>query len=153
MSGVNRVTLVGYLGVDPELKYTQGGQAVCKMSLATSESWKDKDGQKQERTEWHRLEVWGKTAEVCAKYLAKGRQVYIEGRLQTDKYDDKNGITRWSTKVVVNDVQFLGGGEGKGQAVRDIRDSKGHDPGAYVPPPDGPLPPQQSFGPEEDLPF
>ena len=88
-SGVNKVILIGHLGADPDMRYTPSGAGVCELRVATSESWKDKNGQRQERTEWHRVVVWGKTAEICAKYLAKGRQVYIEGRIQTRTYDDK----------------------------------------------------------------
>jgi single-strand DNA-binding protein len=118
--GVNKVILVGNLGADPEMRYTPSGAGVCEFRIATSESWNDKQGQKQERTEWHRVVVWGKRAEVCAKYLSKGRQVYIEGRLQTRTWDDKDGNKRYMTEVVANDVQFLGGGgkEGGGGAPR-----------------------------------
>lgn len=92
------------------MRYTPSGQGVCELRLATSESWNDKNGQRQERTEWHRVVVWGKRAEICSKYLAKGRQVYIEGRIQTRNYDDKDGNKRYITEVIANDVQFLGGG-------------------------------------------
>jgi single-strand DNA-binding protein len=112
--GVNKVILVGNLGADPEMRYTPSGAGVCEFRIATSESWNDKQGQKQERTEWHRVVVWGKRAEVCAKYLSKGRQVYIEGRLQTRTWDDKDGNKRYMTEVVANDVQFLGGGGKEG---------------------------------------
>lgn len=144
MSGVNRVTLVGYLGADPEMKYVPSGQAVCQMRLATSEKWKDKEGKPQERTEWHRLVAWGKTAEICAKYLEKGRQVYIEGRLQTREWAKDDGIKRWSTEIVVNEVQFLGSGDGKGKERRD-----------EPPPPLDPPPAQggSSTHPDDDIPF
>jgi single-strand DNA-binding protein len=111
--GVNKVILVGHLGADPDMRYTPSGQGVCELRLATSESWNDKNGQRQERTEWHRVVVWGKRAEICSKYLAKGRQVYIEGRIQTRNYDDKDGNKRYITEVIANDVQFLGGGAGR----------------------------------------
>lgn len=114
MAGVNKVILVGHLGADPELRYTPSGQGVCELRLATSESWNDKNGQKQERTEWHRVVVWGKRAEICSKYLNKGRQVFVEGRLQTRSYDDKEGNKRYTTEIIANDVQFLGGGKGEG---------------------------------------
>jgi single-strand DNA-binding protein len=107
--GVNKVILVGNLGADPELRYTPGGASVCEMRLATNESWTDKSGEKQERTEWHRIIVWGKRAEICSKYLSKGRQCYIEGRLRTRSWDDKDGNKRWTTEIVATDVQFLGG--------------------------------------------
>ena len=108
--GVNKVILVGNLGADPDMRYTPSGQGVCELRIATSESWNDKNGQRQERVEWHRVVVWGKRADVCAKYLSKGRQVYVEGRIQTRTYDDKEGQKRYITEVIANDVQFLGGG-------------------------------------------
>ncbi len=111
--GVNKVILVGHLGADPDMRYTPSGQGVCELRVATSESWNDKNGQRQERTEWHRIVVWGKRAEICSKYLSKGRQVYIEGRIQTRSYDDKDGNKRYITEVVASDVQFLGGGGGR----------------------------------------
>ncbi|CAN5221442.1 single-stranded DNA-binding protein [soil metagenome] len=112
--GVNKVILVGNLGADPDMRFTPSGQGVCELRVATSESWNDKNGQRQERVEWHRIVVWGKRAEVCSKYLAKGRQVYVEGRIQTRTYDDKDGNKRYITEVIANDVQFLGGGKGEG---------------------------------------
>lgn len=105
---VNKVILVGYLGADPELKYTPSSRPVCNMRLATSESWKDKDGTRQERTEWHRIVVWGDLAENCQKYLAKGRPVYVEGKLQTRSWD-KDGQTHYATDIVADRVVFLGG--------------------------------------------
>ena len=112
--GVNKVILVGNLGADPEMRYTPSGAGVCEMRLATNESWMDKQGQKQERTEWHRVVVWGKRAELCAQYLSKGRQAYVEGRLRTRSWDDKEGNKRYTTEIVATDVQFLGGREGGG---------------------------------------
>jgi single-strand DNA-binding protein len=114
--GVNKVILVGHLGADPDMRYTPSGQGVCELRLATSESWNDKNGQRQERTEWHRIVVWGKRAEVCSKYLAKGRQVFVEGRIQTRSYDDKDGNKRYITEIIANDVQFLSGGREAGAA-------------------------------------
>ena len=108
--GVNKVILVGNLGADPDMRYTQSGAGVCELRLATNESWTDRNGQKQERTEWHRIIVWGKRAEICSKYLSKGRQIYVEGRLQTRSWDDKDGNKRYTTEIIANDVQFLGGG-------------------------------------------
>jgi single-strand DNA-binding protein len=108
MSGVNKVIIVGRLGQDPELKSVGSGQSVARLSVATSESWLSKDGQKQEKTEWHRVVVWGKQAENCAKHLSKGRQVYVEGRLQTRSWDDPSGVKKYSTEIVANNVQFLG---------------------------------------------
>jgi single-strand DNA-binding protein len=103
---VNKVILLGRLGQDPELKYTPGGSAVCNFSLATTESWTDKSGQKQEKTEWHRVVVWGKLAELCNQYLAKGRQAFLEGRLQTRSWDDKDGNKRYTTEILASTVQF-----------------------------------------------
>lgn len=106
---VNKVILLGRLGQDPELKYTPGGAPVCNFSLATTESWTDKSGQKQEKTEWHRVVVWGKLAELCNQYLAKGRQAFLEGRLQTRSWDDKDGNKRYTTEILASTVQFIGG--------------------------------------------
>lgn len=107
MAGVNKVIIVGRLGQDPEMKAVGQGATVTRLSVATSENWVDKGGQKQERTEWHRIVVWGKLAEICGKYLAKGRQVYVEGRLQTRSWED-NGQKKYSTEIVASTVQFLG---------------------------------------------
>ncbi len=118
---VNKVILVGNLGTDPEVRYTSGGQAVANLRIATSRSWTDKQsGQRKEETEWHDVEVWGKQAEQCGEYLAKGRQVYVEGRLKTDKWQDKqSGQERSKVKVVADTVRFLGGrGAGGGGAGR-----------------------------------
>ena len=112
MSGVNKVILVGRLGSDPELKAVGNQQSVARLSVATSEQWTGKDGQKQERTEWHRVVVWGRQAENCAKHLAKGRQVYVEGRLQTRSWEDQAGQKKYATEIVANTVQFLGAGSG-----------------------------------------
>ncbi len=117
-AGVNKVILVGNLGRDPELRYTQGGQAVANFSLATSESFSKKDGTRDERTEWHRIVVWGRTAENCSQYLAKGRTVYIEGRLQTREWENKEGQKQRTTEVVAQTVQFLGGKGGDGGGAR-----------------------------------
>lgn len=108
--GVNKVIIIGNLGAKPDLKYLPSGQAVCEMRLATTDSYNDKQGVRQDRTEWHRVVCWGKTAENAGKYLDKGRQVYVEGRLQTRSWDDKDGNKRYTTEVVANQVVFLGGG-------------------------------------------
>jgi single-strand DNA-binding protein len=113
MGSVNKVILVGNLGADPELKYTPSQRALCNLRIATTEVFKDKGGQRQEKTEWHRVTVWGDTAENCNKYLAKGRSVYIEGRLQTRSYD-KDGQKHYATDVVADKVVFLGSGAGGG---------------------------------------
>jgi single-strand DNA-binding protein len=107
---VNKVILVGRLGQNPEVRYTPGGAAVANFSVATNETWVDKSGQKQEKTEWHKVVVWGKIAELCSQYLSKGRQVYLEGRLQTRQWQDKDGQTKYTTEVQAQTVQFLGGG-------------------------------------------
>ena len=108
MSSLNRVTLIGHLGADPELRYTTAGTAVVNFRIATTEVWKDIDGKRQDRTEWHRIVVWGKSAETCGEFLRKGRCVCIEGRLQTRSWTDREGGTRYTTEVVANNVTFLG---------------------------------------------
>ncbi|PKM16492.1 MAG: single-stranded DNA-binding protein [Gammaproteobacteria bacterium HGW-Gammaproteobacteria-2] len=110
--GINKVILVGNLGNDPDVKYSQGGAAITTISVATSESWTDKQGQKQERTEWHRVKFFGRLAEIAGEYLKKGRQVYIEGSLRTDKYTGKDGVERYSTDIIANEMQMLGGTPG-----------------------------------------
>ena len=100
MASLNKVLLIGNLGQDPEMTYTQGGTAKAQLSIATQEKWKDKGGDTQEKTEWHRVIAWGKLAEICGQYLTKGRQVYIEGRLQTRSWEDKDGNKRWTTEIV-----------------------------------------------------
>ena len=113
--GVNKVILVGNLGADPEMRHTGDGTAICSFNLATSESWTDKQsGEKQERTEWHRVKLFGRLAEIAGDYLKKGRQVYIEGSLRTDKYTGKDGIERYSTDIIASEMQMLGGNEGGG---------------------------------------
>lgn len=112
MANVNKVILVGRLGKDPETRYMTNGEAVTNVSLATSESWKDKAGEKQERTEWHNLVFYRRLAEVAGEYLKKGSMVYIEGKLQTRKWQDKEGKDRYTTEVIVNEMQMLGSKEG-----------------------------------------
>jgi single-strand DNA-binding protein len=153
--GVNKAILVGNLGSDPEMRYTPSGQGVCEFRVATNESWNDKNGQRQERTEWHRIIVWGKRAEVCSKYLSKGRSVYVEGRIQTRTYDDKEGNKRYITEIVAQDVQFLGGGGRDGD-----RATQGNEP---TPPSEGDFIGGGSYGngagsgtaggPDDDIPF
>jgi len=108
MASVNKVILLGNLGRDPETRYTTGGDAVTNLNIATSEQWKDKSGEKQERTEWHRVVLFGRQAEVAGEYLKKGRSVYIEGRLQTRKYTDKDGVEKYSTEIVADRMQLIG---------------------------------------------
>lgn len=112
MASMNKAIIIGNLGGDPEKRVTGNGQAVTTFNVATNERWTDKSGQKQERTEWHRIVVWGTQADSCAQYLAKGRQVYIEGRLQTRQWDDKEGNKRYTTEIVAQRVLFLGGSSG-----------------------------------------
>jgi single-strand DNA-binding protein len=151
--GVNRVMLIGNLGADPEVRFTPSGQAVANFRIATNESWVDKAGQKQERTEWHRIVVWGKQAELSGEYLKKGRQCFIEGKLQTREWVDKEGKKNYTTEVVAQNVQFLGGGAGGGGggggggARRDDGGS-GFNSGGNEPPMDQGGPP-----PVDDIPF
>ena len=121
MASVNKVILLGNLGRDPETRYTTGGDAVTNLRIATSEQWKDKSGEKQERTEWHSVVLFGRQAEVAGEYLKKGRSVYIEGRLQTRKYTDKEGVEKYSTEVVADRMQLIGGArEGGGGGDTDF---------------------------------
>jgi len=128
--GINKVILVGNLGADPETRYTANGGAITNIRLATSESWKDKQtGENQERTEWHRVVLFGKLGEIAGEYLKKGRQVYIEGSLRTNKYTDKEGIERYSTDIVASEMQMLGGpGGGGGSYSRDRGERSGAAP-------------------------
>ncbi len=115
MGSVNKVILVGNLGRDAELRYTPGGAAVATLNMATTEVWNDKSGQRQEKTEWHRVVLWGKTAESLNEYLTKGKQIYVEGRLQTRQWDDKDGNKRYTTEIRGDRVVLLGGGGGGGR--------------------------------------
>jgi single-strand DNA-binding protein len=147
MGSVNKVILVGNLGRDAEVRYTPGGAAVARFSIATTEVWNDKSGQRQERTEWHNIDLWGKQAESLSEYLVKGKQVYVEGRLQTDEYTDKEGQKRKSTKVRCERVVLLGGGgrgAGGGSYDRGERSSA-----ASVPSHDEPAEPLT----DDDIPF
>ena len=115
---LNKVMLIGNLGKDPELRFTPNGRAVARFPVATSEQWTDQQGQREDRTEWHNVVVWGKQAETCGQYLAKGRQVFIEGSIRSRQYDDKEGQKRYITEVIAQRVQFLGGrGEGGGRGA------------------------------------
>ena len=135
MGSVNKVILVGNLGRDAELRYTPGGAAVAKFSLATTEVWNDKAGQRQERTEWHNIDLWGKQAESLSEYLVKGKQIYVEGRLQTRQWDDKDGNKRYTTEIRGDRIVLLGGGAGRGggSMQRGGEESMG---GAHAPSPD-----------------
>jgi len=125
MASVNKVILIGNLGRDPETRYTTGGDAVTNLNIATSEQWKDKNGEKQERTEWHRVVLFGRQAEIAGEYLKKGRSVYIEGRLQTRKYTDKDGVEKYSTEVVGDRMQLIGGARDGGGGGGDADFSGG----------------------------
>ena len=155
---VNKVILIGNLGKDPEVRYTQGGQAVANLRIATSRSWTDKQsGQRKEETEWHDVEVWGKQAEQCGEYLAKGRQVYVEGRLKTDKWQDKQtGQERSRVKVVADSVRFLGG-RGQGAGPGRPHGPEEGPPGGFEEPDAGPGPASGGGGGggggPDDIPF
>ena len=123
MSGVNKVILVGRLGADPEVKDLGEGNFVANFSMATSEKYKDKSGEMQEKTEWHRIVVWGKLAEICGKYLKKGREAYVDGKLQTRSWEDKEGVTKYTTEVVAKEVQFLGSSADAGASQRPSTES------------------------------
>lgn len=142
MSGVNKVILIGRLGADPEVKSIGSGSTVARLNIATSETWV-KDGQKQERTEWHRVTVWGKLAEICGKHLSKGRQVYVEGKLQTRSWEDQQGQKRYSTEIVANTVQFLGPAGERGTTTSSGTDDFG--PQDFGPEP--------SFDTSDEIPF
>ncbi len=144
---VNKAILVGNLGRDPEVRFTGGGRAVARFSVATSEVWTDQEGQRQERTEWHNVVVWGKQAESCGQYLQKGRQVYIEGSIRSRQYDDKEGNKTDITEIIAQRVQFLGGGSGGGGGRGAARDTAGAEPQATG----GGQPAAPSE--EEDIPF
>ena len=125
MGSVNKVILVGNLGRDAELRYTPGGAAVATLNLATTEVWNDKGGQRQEKTEWHRIVLWGKQAESLQEYLTKGKQIYVEGRLQTRQWDDKDGNKRYTTEIKADRVTLLGGGGGGGRGASMDRGAAG----------------------------
>ena len=140
---VNKVILIGNLGSDPELKYTPSGAAVTNFNVATNEVWNDKDGNKQERTEWHRVVLWRKLAEIAGEYLKKGSKVYLEGRLQTRSWEDKDGVKRYTTEVVADNMTMLDAkGEGGGSSGA-----------SSAPPPASEAPPAADSGAEDDLPF
>ncbi|MBF0229169.1 MAG: single-stranded DNA-binding protein [Desulfamplus sp.] len=128
MAGINKMLLIGRLGQNPEVKYAQSGTAVCNFSVATSEEWTDKQsGQKQEKTEWHRVICFNKLAENCGKYLVKGKQVYVEGKLQTSSYE-KDGQTHYATKIMADVVQFLGDSGSGGQGQSQEKQQGGYNP-------------------------
>ncbi len=140
---LNKALIIGNLGKDPEVRFTPGGQAVARFPVATSEVFNDRDGQRQERTEWHNVVVWGKQAETCGQYLAKGRQVFLEGSIRTRQYDDKDGNKRYMTEVVAQRVQFLGG-RGGGAGAEGPRGGMGAGGGEDMPAP---------HAEDDDIPF
>ncbi len=159
--GLNKVMLIGNLGADPEIRYTTGGSAIANLRLATAESWRDKEsGEQQERTEWHRVVFFGRLAEIAGEYLKKGSQIYVEGRLQTRKWQDKEGLERFSTEIVANEMQMLGGRggaaggagggfEGESRAPRESSAGGGRQrAAASTPAADSPMP---DF--DDDIPF
>jgi single-strand DNA-binding protein len=150
MASVNKVILVGNVGRDPELRYTQGGQPVASFSIATNERFKDKDGNWKDRTEWHRIVAWARLAEVCGEYLRKGSQVYVEGRIQTRDWEDKEGQKRQTTEIVILSMQMLGR-RGDGGGGGSMGGGGGDDPGPRGGG-DDPMP-QSSGGSEDEIPF
>lgn len=167
--GLNKVMLIGNLGADPEIRYTTGGSAIANLRLATAESWRDKEsGEQQERTEWHRVVFFGRLAEVAGEYLKKGSQIYVEGRIQTRKWQDKDGSDRYSTEIIANEMQMLGGrggaaaggAAGGGGGAAGGSGGGGRSDNFDAPPsrdtaPKGPRPQQESPMPDfdDDIPF
>jgi single-strand DNA-binding protein len=137
---VNKVILIGNLGKDPEVRYTPNGRAVARFSIATTEFWNDPEGNRQERTEWHNIIVWGKQGETCGQYLAKGRQVFVEGSIRSRSYDDKSGNKRYVTEIIAQRVRFLGGGGGTRIAPEDGESSAESGSGEHSPPLDDDIP-------------
>lgn len=145
MGSVNKVILVGNLGRDSELRYTPGGAAVATLNLATTEVWNDRNSQRQEKTEWHRVVLWGKQAESLQEYLTKGKQIYVEGRLQTRQWDDKDGNKRYTTEIKADRITLLGGGAG-GTGGRSLDRSSAQGGGSMDEPPMEPIT-------DDDIPF
>ncbi len=142
MASVNKAILIGNLGADPELRYTPSGSAVASFNIATTEKWKGKDGQLQERTDWHRIVLWERQAEIAKEYLRKGSSVYIEGRIQTRNYEDKDGIKRYVTEIIGQRMQLLGGRAGAGAPAGEGDSSE-----------QPPAPPTDLAHEDDDLPF
>ncbi len=141
---VNKAILIGRLGKDPELKYTPGGKAVASFSLATNERWTGQDGEKKEKTTWHNIVVWGKQAEIMKEYLVKGKQVYIEGRIENRSYDDKEGVKKYISEIVVQSFQFIGSRDDAGSS------SSSYSSGSSTP---SEAPAEPADGQDDDLPF
>ncbi len=151
MASVNKVILIGNLGRDPETRYMPDGGAVTNVSIATTETWKDKNGEKQEKTEWHRVAFFGKLAEIAGEYLKKGSQVYVEGRLQTRKWQDKDGQDKYTTEIVADRMQMLGSRQGMGGGDREAGGERESRPAAK---PAGAKPAGSKFDEfEDDIPF
>src|SRR5207244_3799782 len=151
MGSVNKVILVGNLGRDAELRYTPGGAAVSTINMATTEVWNDKAGQRQEKTEWHRVVLWGKSAESLTEYLTKGKQIYVEGRLQTRQWDDKDGNKRYTTEIRGDRIVLLGGGGGGRGASMDRADRGGDSAAGHAAGSPGPESPEPLT--DDDIPF
>jgi single-strand DNA-binding protein len=162
--GINKVILVGNLGDDPDMKYTQGGMAICTLSLATTSVRKDKDGNTQEKTEWHRVKLFGKLGEIAGEYLRKGRQVYIEGSIRYDKFTGQDGVEKYFTDIVADEMQMLGGGgeggggrgERMGGGERQARPSGGGAPRREAPAAARPAPKANEYADDfadDDIPF
>jgi single-strand DNA-binding protein len=148
--GINKVILIGNLGADPETRHTAGGSAVTNLSLATSESWRDRQtGETKENTEWHKVVMFAKLAEIAGEYLRKGSKVYIEGRLQTRKWQDRDGNDRWTTEIVANDMQMLDGRSGGSEPLEDRGGGYGSQSSSGSSGPSGP----SGGGLEDDIPF
>lgn len=139
---INKAIIIGHLGADPEIRYTQSGTAVATFNVATTERWKDNDGNSQEQTEWHRIVAWGKQAEICGEYLVKGSKVYIEGKIQTRSWEDKEGVKRYTTEIVMREMKML---DPKDKGSSDGYGGSGGSKGEEPPPP------ESKFG--EDVPF
>ena len=152
MASVNKVILVGNLGRDPEMRYLPSGEAVANLAIATSRKYKDKSGQMVEETEWHRVTFFGKLAEIAGQYLKKGRSVYVEGRIKTDKYTGKDGVEKYSTQIIANEMQMLGGREGMGEPSGEVDETSGYSRPAPRPAPE--TKPSSGFDDmDDDIPF
>ncbi|MDD2748865.1 MAG: single-stranded DNA-binding protein [Acidithiobacillus sp.] len=149
MSGVNKAIVLGYLGKDPEVRYQPDGNAVANFSIATSESFKDREGNKKERTEWHRITLWGRLAEIAGQYLRKGSMAYVEGKIQTRKWQDKNGEERYTTEIVGNRLQLIGGKHDDADSPASPESGTGVSGGGGTD--QAPAPTQTDF--EDDIPF
>jgi single-strand DNA-binding protein len=154
MASVNKVIIIGNLGRDPETRYMPDGGAICNISVATTDKWKDKNGEMQEKTEWHRVAFFGKLAEIAGEYLKKGSQVYVEGRLQTRKWQDKDGQDKYSTEIVANQMQMLGSRQGMGGGGRAAESAGPEEGGSSKPAGKAPAKSGGKFDDfEDDIPF